>query len=262
MQLYFIRHGQSFNNAIDEETSYSQDRSEDPPLTDKGLRQACVLAEFLREGGSFSAVEGFDPHRSSAPVFTHLYTSLMIRAVATAVCISAALDLPPVAWTNVHEGGGIYLDNPETGERQPLGGKPRSYFEQHFPQLVLPETLGEAGWWNRPFETRPERRRRAQAFLVELLQRHGSQPDRVAVVSHGGFYQHFLAALFGFQEEAARAATGVARSNNQDNVTTEWKDVLWFTLNNTGISRFDFLQGEVRVAYLNRLDFLPPDLIT
>lgn len=262
MQLYFIRHGQSSNNALFDDDANNQTRSEDPPLTEKGLRQARHLAEFLRAENGAPRVEKSDPDWDSGPVFTHIYTSLMIRAVATAACIASALDLPLVAWSSIHEGGGIYLDDPESGAPQPLSGKPRSYFERHFPQLVLPETLGEEGWWNRPFETRPERRQRARAFLADLLERHGDQPHRVAVVSHGGFYNHFLSVLFGLQDGTARATVQSLRARDQDNVILQPEDSLWFVLNNAGVSRFDFLPGEVWVAYLNRVDFLPPDLVT
>ena len=48
MQLYLIRHGQSTNNARWEaQENYDTYRSSDPTLTEKGVRQAELLAEFL-----------------------------------------------------------------------------------------------------------------------------------------------------------------------------------------------------------------------
>lgn len=260
MQLYFIRHGQSTNNLLYEETLSDQDRSEDPPLTEKGLQQAERLAEYLRSGRSGCLDD--DQQNLTGFEITHLYTSLMIRAASTAACIARMLHLPPIAWPETHEGGGIYLDDPKTGEPMPLSGKPRSYFERNYPELILPDTLSEEGWWNRPFETRPERRRRAEAFLAELLQRHAGKPHRVALVSHGGFYNHFLAVLFGLQDGLARLIASGPQAQNQTDPAPMPQDGLWFSLNNVGISCFDFLPGEVKVVYMNRIDFLPRDLIT
>ena len=49
MQLYLIRHGQSTNNARWEaQENYDTYRSSDPTLTEKGIRQAELLADFWR----------------------------------------------------------------------------------------------------------------------------------------------------------------------------------------------------------------------
>lgn len=259
MQLFFIRHGQSTNNLLYEENTGEQNRSEDPPLTEKGLRQAEKLAEYLRSGRS--GCPGDDPGGGGFGL-THLYTSLMIRAVSTAVCIARALNLPLVAWPEVHEGGGIYMEDPDTGEPVGLDGKPRAYFERHYPELILPDWLDEKGWWNRPFETRLERRRRAEAFLTELFKRHADESHRVGVVSHGGFYNHCLAVLLGLQDGLARELAGLPLVQDLDQLSAWQQEGLWFSLNNTAISCFNFLPGEVKIVYLNRVDFIPPDLIT
>jgi 2,3-bisphosphoglycerate-dependent phosphoglycerate mutase len=47
MQLYFIRHAQSSNNALYDQAGGSSRRSEDPELTETGIRQAELVAEFL-----------------------------------------------------------------------------------------------------------------------------------------------------------------------------------------------------------------------
>ena len=36
----------------------------------------------------------------------------------------------------------------------------------------------------------------------------------------------------------------------------------WFSLNNTAITRLDFLPGETRLVYQNRLDWLPAEMVT
>jgi len=236
MQLYFIRHGQSENNELWMSTGSHEGRSEDPGLTEVGRRQAEFLAQFLSQPASassdFQNVAGFG--------ITHLYTSLMVRAVATGTIIANALDSPLVAWEDLHEWGGIYLRDEQTDERVGLPGRNRAYFETHYPDLVLPDYLGEDGWWNRPFEEPEPRLPRAKRVLHDLLERHGGTDDRVAVVSHGGFYNYLLAVILNLPE----------------------REDHWFALNNAGLSRIDFDEEEIRLIYLNRVDFLPKELIT
>ena len=236
MQLYFIRHGQSENNALWMNTGSHKWRNEDPGLTEIGRRQAEFLAQFLSPPASassdFQNVAGFG--------ITHLYSSLMVRAVATGTIVSSALDLPLVAWEDVHEWGGIYLKDEQTDERVGLPGRNRACFEQHYPDLVLPNSLGETGWWNRPFEEPELRLPRAQRFLRDLIERHGYTDDRVAVVSHGGFYNYLLAAI----------------------LDMPGREGYRFVMNNAAISRIDFDDEDTWLIYLNRVDFLPRELIT
>ena len=82
--------------------------------------------------------------------------------------------------------------------------------------------------------------------MQQLLERHGHTDDRVAVISHGGFYNSLLAALLALPEP--------------ENV--------WFALNNAAITRIDFHDASdefaehIALAYMNRVDFLPPELVT
>ena len=238
MQFYFIRHGQSANNYLYETTGASDGRSEDPELTAIGRQQAEILARFLERNDPTLARQ-FDQQNLAGFGITHVYTSLMVRAVATASIIARTLNLSPMAWEDLHEGGGIYLDDPETGEKVGQPGKNRAYFAAHFPTLILPESVGEAGWWNRPFEEVAQMYQRAERFVCDLLARHGGTEDRVAVVSHGAFYTALLRTIF-----------KIAR------------DDCWFGLNNTAITRIDFMPEEIALAYLNRVDFLPKELVT
>ncbi len=240
MQLYFIRHGQSENNELWMRTGSHKWRSEDPGLTEVGRQQAEFLARFLGQADPASTVTDSDIQNVAGFGITHLYSSLMVRAVATATIIADALGLPLVAWEDLHEYGGIYLRDGQTDERMGLPGRNRAYFEQHFPDLVLPDYLGETGWWNRPFEDPEQRFPRARRVLRDLIERHGHTDDRVAVVSHGGFYNYLLAAI----------------------LNLPGREGYWFVLSNTGISRIDFNEDEIWLGYLNRVDFLPKDLIT
>lgn len=240
MQLYIIRHAQSVNNLLYDQTGSWDSRNEDPELTDTGRLQAQHLAAFLSHAETGTEAPRRDYADRWGFRLTHLYTSLMIRAVSTAAPAADALGLPLVAWIDLHETGGIYLDDPATGEPIGLPGKTRADFEARFPRLLLPDSLDHTGWWNRPIETDEEKVIRAQRFLDELLARHGNTDDRVAIVTHGAFYNRVLAAL----------------------LKIIYGSGYWFGLNNTGITRIDFDEWGIDLRYLNRTDHLPRELIT
>ncbi len=240
MQLYFIRHGQSGNNALWMRTGSDKGRSEDPGLTEVGRQQSEFLAQFLHRADPITAVNDSDFQNVAGFGITHLYSSLMVRAVGTGTIIANALDLPLVAWEDLHEWGGIYLKDEQTDERTGLPGRNRAYFETHYPDLALPDSLGEAGWWNRPFEEPELRLPRAKRVLHDLLERHGGTDDRVAVVSHAGFFNYLLVTI----------------------LNLPGREDFWFVLNNTAISRIDFDDENIWLSYLNRVDFLPRELIT
>jgi len=262
MQLYFIRHAQSKNNALYDSTNDYTNRSADPELTEKGHAQARLLAAYIGKRQQGNAADGAEAHDHLGFGLTHLYSSLMVRAVSTASCIAQQLGLVHIAWPDIHEGGGIYLDDPMTGQPNSLPGNGRAFFKTHYPDLILPDWLEDDGWWNRPYETRPMRRERARRFIHELLSRHGSNNDRVAVISHGGFYNHFLAALFNMSDGSAKPSAESIQSQNDENAILGQENELWFVLNNTAITRIDFSPSETRVIYMNRIDHLPGDLIT
>jgi 2,3-bisphosphoglycerate-dependent phosphoglycerate mutase len=249
MQLYFIRHAQSENNAAWYRLGTSQERNEDPELTETGWRQAALLAQHLATAAPDpGTAAGQDSQNRRGYGITHLYASLMVRAVSTGALVGQALGLRPVAWEDIHEGGGIYLDDPDSGARVGRPGKSRSYFEARFPALVPPAGLGEEGWWNRPFEEREQRLERARRFLGDLRARHGGTDDRVAIISHGGFFNYVMCALLNLPA----------------------REGFWFLMNNAAISRFDFgasteedrSADEVGITYVNRVDFLPAELVT
>jgi 2,3-bisphosphoglycerate-dependent phosphoglycerate mutase len=240
MHLYIIRHGQSTNNRLYLETGSDQGRVYDPELSELGQRQAQCLAQFL-----MSLKNGSSPFFND---IKYLYTSPMVRAVATGLEVARALGLPLVAWKDLHEGGGLFLDDPETGAHAGQPGYDRAGMAARFPELVWPPELGDGPWWDQPFETPEERLPRARRVLEELLARHTpaageSNPDEgVAFFTHANFYNYFLAALLGFSER---------------------RPAVWFSLLNTGVTRIDFYsEREPFIAYQNRVDHLPPELIT
>ena len=130
MRLYFIRHAQSSNNALFERTGAEQGRSDDPELSELGVRQAKLLAQHILETNSGLEPGGFG--------LRHLYASPMVRAAHTASEISGLTGLELQIWEDWHETGGIWLDN-ENGERIGREGKNRAYLEQRFPGVRVPK---------------------------------------------------------------------------------------------------------------------------
>lgn len=240
MQLYYIRHAQSENNALFTSTGNYSGRSMDPELTDTGRKQAILLGQFLKIGEIPSAGDEVDFQNRKGIGLTHIYTSLMVRAVLTGEILAEALGIPLIAWEDIHETGGIFYYDSETGK--PLGqpGKDRSYFEAHHPGLILSDAMNDSGWWDRPFEPTSERTARAGRVFQTLQERHGNSDDRIALVSHGGFYNHLIMAMQGLEKLAG----------------------FWYLMNNAALSRFDFNEEGITLAYHNRLDYLPDQLVT
>ncbi len=246
MELYFIRHGQSENNANWNKPDYQE--SPDPTLTELGHEQARVLAEFLKKNQTITDNRDWNIQNRHGFGLTHVYTSLMERAAYTAAPISQALDIPLIAWKEIHEEGGIF----SRGDKENivgLPGRPRSFFKENFRTITLPDDLDETGWWNRPFEEEEERQPRADQVFAELLARHrdkeGQPEHRVALVSHGGFFMRLMCAIL---KLPWRQASHDLKS--------------WFLLNNCSLSRFDIHKNDVTITYLNRTDYLPDHLIT
>lgn len=248
MQLYIIRHAQSANNALYWETGSDIGRVPDPPLTDLGHLQAKALAGYLA-GDAAQADNPFaGRHNRSGFGLTHLYCSLMIRAVQTGSYIAEATGLTLVAWPEIHERGGLHDIDEATGQDAGQPGPNRDFFAEHFPQLVLPDTLGDEGWWNRPPETVDEAIPRARAVWQRLMERHVGSHDIVAIVTHGGFFQSLLSVLVGAELYADAAIVG--------------REHLWFGMINASVSRIEILEQAAVIRFINRVDFLPSELIT
>ncbi len=105
MQLYFIRHGQSINNANVSNKDYKE--NSDPFLTEKGLEQAGVLAKYFKENQNVTNEKSWNVQNQHGFGLTHIYTSLMERAAITAAPTARALGIPFTAWVDIHEEGGI-----------------------------------------------------------------------------------------------------------------------------------------------------------
>lgn len=242
LQLYFIRHGQSTNNVMMDEgrrEDYLYDRVHDPELTEKGKRQADLVADYLAR-----KVDGahFDPQNRIGFGLTHLYCSLMTRSIETGLPVARKTGLPLVGLMDGHETGGMFRAERQEGEPLLIGlpGRGRADLEQSYPELVLPDEVTDEGWWHHGKEPREEYIQRARRFIDHLLELHGDQNHRVGIITHGGIFARIMSVLFDIQAE-----------------------YYWILMNNCGISRIEISdKGRVLLTYLNKVEFLPQDLIT
>ncbi|MGI6251588.1 MAG: histidine phosphatase family protein [Anaerolineaceae bacterium] len=252
MQIYFIRHAQSLNNAIWEKDHYTENtRVADPPLTQKGIEQAKILADFLAKTDPNYITqygEGWDPQNRAGFGLTHLYTSLMERAVHTGSIIADKLDLPLYGGHDFHEVGGIYLEVIENDipTIQIVHGRNLDFFNANFPRLIPLREVEERGWWAGGKEEKSSRMPRAQRVIQLLKERHSGTDDRVGVITHGGFFRYLFRALF--QLDLDDPEDQRLRYN--------------LNFNNCGITRIDFEGDQFTMMYQNRLDYLPSDLVT
>lgn len=245
MQLYLIRHGQSTNNVRDGDLT---PRSSDPELTEKGVRQAELLAEFLAASAPGNWDPGDDPLNRRGFDLTHLYCSLMKRAIHTGNIIAQRLNLPLFGMPEAHEVGGVFLEtlvNDVVTVNEEYGVD-EGFLATNYPNLILTQPIPRSGWWRGGKENDNLPQKRAQKVLDWLRQRHASTDDRVAIVTHGGFYNHLLRAMLHISPE------------EPDNRKLGYRLVY----NNCAISRFDFTDERVYLVYHNRAEYLPDDLIT
>lgn len=246
MELYIIRHGQSANNALDDAAQVR--RHYDPPLTELGLTQSAALAAYFGNGANrdpqVDPSTGFS-RRDVAASFgiTHLYCSAMHRALQTAQPLGRAIGLQPEIWIDIHEHGGIYLEEGE-GRFTGYPGRTRAEIEAEFPGYVIPQGVSERGWWRSELGQEPRAAAfgRAIATAWELRRRAEAEPDsRIALVSHGTFIDALLKAIFG-----------------------QLPSRQFFYLHyNTGITRLDFMDKDrVLIRFGNRTAHLTPDQLS
>jgi broad specificity phosphatase PhoE len=230
MELYLIRHGQSFNNTL----TKPEGRLADPPLSEVGERQAKLVAEYLHsapakcEYGRESFEEGFGIDR--------LYCSAHLRCLHTATEIGETTGLAPEIWVDVHEEMGIWMEE----EEEALPGLTPDQIGERFPKVKIPEDMAPDGWWNRPVEREEEWVARASRVAHLLRTEMAHRNERIAVVTHGGFTKDLLSAL----------VNGGPMSGAS------------FSTQNTSIARIDFDPSGLQIRYLNRVEHLPPELLT
>lgn len=250
MELFLIRHAQSFNNTLAE----SSQRVEDPELTDLGHEQAAYLADYLRCGKNRAPVRRTyvstpDSFQGEGFGINRLICSAMWRALQTAHYISEKLEVAPEVWLDIHEQGGIYLEQANVG---PLGlpGKNRQQILEGFPRALLPEGFTETGWWNnRDFETWQVSYRRAEK-VADMLFTLVESDERIAMISHGAFMDALMKVLV--KDVILKVP-----------VEYEVPAPMFFHHYNTGITHMKFRpSGTMDILYMNRVEHLPPELVS
>jgi 2,3-bisphosphoglycerate-dependent phosphoglycerate mutase len=235
MQLLLIRHAESANNLLVTQhgfTEYLRRRSPDPSITERGFVQADALARHVEEVDYG---------------ITDIFVSPMLRAVQTARPMVRALNLKPRMWVAIHEDGGMFSGDPHAPES--VSGHPgltRGEFERDHPEFELVDEITDDGWWTAGWEDRAACHARAIRVAADLVHRAESERAQgiaavVALVSHGTFLDALIKALFGHLPDERHH----------------------YFLNNTALSLLDFSRpGRIRLAYLNRTEHLPAELIT
>ena len=239
MELFIIRHAQSTNNALAEQSR----RVVDPPLTELGTRQAQLVAAYLANGIEHKTepIEGQPPDASNGGQgISRLYCSAMLRALQTASTIGEALNLRPHVWVDIHEEGGMWLDHGGEQGIQGYSGLTRAQISAQFPECHLPGEVTKSGWWRYGFEDRGYFLDRAER-VAAALRKEARSDERLALVTHGGFAAYLLRALVCVPQDAA----------------------VFFHHDNTGITRVRFRpDGRVSIRFQNRVEHLPPEMIT
>ncbi len=242
MELYIIRHAQSTNNALPGEIG----RVGDPPLTDTGRRQAELLAAYLADGRNrdpqMDPATGFpEQYNGQGFGFTHLYCSAMYRSLLTTQPLARALGIQPEVWIDVHEHGGLYMEQPDGIVGEP--GLSRSQIQAEFSDYILPDGITDTGWYDTKIGQESLYAAQARAIKVagELRRRAGSD-QRIAIISHGTFIDALLKALF---------------------YQLPRRDI-YYSHFNTAITRIDLYGDSDRqlVRFVNRIAHLPTDLMT
>lgn len=185
MRLVLIRHGQSGNNLLWQQTGESTGRHPDTPLTERGHEQARKLADAIAGGVLPWTIDA-------------IYTSLMTRAVQTAAPIANALDLP-LHHLDIFETSGPFDEDPNTGDRWPHPGASRSELLTLYARLQLADEIDEQGWWRGEVEQLDAVLDRAKTAIDAVRQQHPSD-STIALVTHGHFTQYLLMAFLRIEQ--------------------------------------------------------------
>lgn len=230
MQLYFIRHGQSLNNAEWLLTGEEPEIEKDPDLTLLGREQSRILARYVQDGTKLSPY--LKPGLPNPLGFhiTHIYASPMIRTLETAKFIATQLNMPLLVCTTIFECG---AENYNLRRHTYKRTRDYNYTNK---SSDCDEPLGVSTQSG----IKDQCRIRAYKFLSTLYQKHNETNDGVIVVGHGDFYDIFMHVLLEIPLTVG----------------------CHFSLNNASITRIDFNNGSFCFIYQNRFDHLPPNLVT
>lgn len=165
LELYIVRHAQSFGNAHNEE-NIPEYHPDDPPLTRFGKSQAEALGEYFKG-------EGID----------YFFASTLLRAVETAYPAAVLCGGKTVE---------LLTDLMEVGTGLP--GSDRELLEKSFPLALFCGEAPTGGSALLNEETREKIQLRGQRCASYFLSRF-KNGERVLAVTHGGFFGYFVRAL-------------------------------------------------------------------
>eukprot|EP00927_Polykrikos_kofoidii_P049655 TRINITY_DN43692_c0_g1_i1.p1 TRINITY_DN43692_c0_g1~~TRINITY_DN43692_c0_g1_i1.p1 ORF type:complete len:281 (-),score=22.53 TRINITY_DN43692_c0_g1_i1:89-868(-) len=244
LKLLLVRHGQSTNNilldrldaerAVGEMTpqeyrrTWMRERSDDPPLSSKGVVEAEQLGIF------------YGNKLRNKPV--RLFCSAMYRACQTIAPLARELGNQPVTVRpDIHETGGIFASDGREPIPSPVAGKTHTAMQlaELFPTYdvsLLPQT---GMWTTAGYEDIDQVNSRVLAvtnWLTSEQLRHDIGDAQMVLVSHAVFLDKLLQKLL-------RTADGAAS----------------FAFANTSTARLDIHQnGACTVRWLVRVDHLLP----
>lgn len=232
MRIYYIRHAESHNNHMYFVHQSSQDRLVDPPLSAVGEQQAAELTAFLAENKAEFA-------------FDRIFVSPFLRTLQTAQSFAHLYPgIPKTVWMWIHEGGGCFeIESEEPFVTLGDPGMTRSEIKAQFPGFEVSEEITDEGWYFLPeMEAHSHRSYRAFHVVDHLIREYGDSQEKIALVSHGGFHNHFTNAIL--------------QRTRQPN--------LWLEIENTAISCFRFKpdpvseyhRGRWTIDYMNRHEWL------
>jgi 2,3-bisphosphoglycerate-dependent phosphoglycerate mutase len=209
------------------------------------MRQAETLAQHLSTGRDLADLPHIawaynmpNPRCEPGYGITRLLCSPMWRSLQTAQPIARALGLQAEVWVDIHEIGGVFLE--EEAGIVGYGGKTRQELLAEFPDYLIPNRVTDNGWWTGGLEDVLARDARATRVAVQLRQWSRSN-ERIAIVTHGGFLSRLIKYLF-----------------NQPS-----GPLVFHQQYNAAMTRLEFrMDGLLICNYLNRADFLPPDMLT
>lgn len=221
MRFVVIRHGQSENNLLYEQTGDSVGRHHDPALTELGHTQAARLAQTVADGALPWDI-------------TQIHTSLMTRAVQTAAPLADALDLPLHGHVDAYEIGGPFVEDDE-GVRTHHRGATAEELQLVSERLVLPTTVEADGWFPGPYEDGDDLAAVRARRLVAGLREEYADDEVIALVTHGAFFQQLFRALLEID-----AMTG------------------WIIKHNTAVTLFEEIEVSRGTAVLaQKIDWMP-----
>lgn len=159
MELFIVRHGQCCAQCD------PHDANPDSALTALGEAQAGAVGVRLAAAG-----------------ITHIISSPLVRALATAHIVASVCDVPLDVWIDARE---IWQDAYRGARRRELTVR--------FHTATFPPEVTDDGW-EHSGDTDDSLRARCERVAQRLAEQFDAT-DRVAFVSHGGFSNHLLHVL-------------------------------------------------------------------